>query len=937
MEEQKKTIDEQEKEILEFWKKNKIYEKSKKKNSNGKKFYLMDGPPYATGNIHMGTALNKILKDITLRAQRLQGKDVFDRAGYDTHGVPIEFKIEKEIGSKSKQDIEKFGVKNFIDKCKEFATRYIGVMNSEFENLGVWMNFENPYLTLSDEYVETIWDTFKVADKKNLLYLGKYPVHICPRCETAVAYNEIEYAKQDDNSIFVKFPLKKKKNTFLIIWTTTPWTLPANTGVMVHPDVKYQEFELSSGEHWILAEKLAPKIFAQLEMGFNIKDEFLGKKMEGWEYENPLSKYLNMKLKNAYKVILSARYVTTEDGTGLVHCAPGHGKEDYEVGKEYKLDMPSPVDINGNLTKEAGKYEGKKARVVDEEIIRDLENDNALVYKLKYSHDYPLCWRCHSPLLMVSQPQWFLKISEIHDAILKENEKTIWEPSWMKLRMKAWIEGISDWPVSRKRYWGTPLPIWVCEKCEKKIVVGSIDELKKLSKSKKIGVHKPEIDEIKIPCKCGGKMKRVSEVLDVWFDSGVSSWAALNEKERKKFWPADINIEGKDQVRGWWNSQLILSQIKFGRRPFETIGVHGMILDLGKKKMSKSLGNIISPQDVIKVYGRDYLRYYFAKISKGEDFSYDEKEFSEIQKFFRVVENINNFVSQLKPTKSKLKIEDEWILSRLNSTIKKVTESYNNYQFYEAVSALEDFVVNDLSRTYIQMIRDRSDETYETMKQVNLSILKMISPISPFITERFWQKMKKDKVVLEESIYLSDWPSYHTKKEKDLVLEGEFFLYRRIIELALAERDREKIGLKWPLAKATIFCKQELRKELAEIISKQINVKKLEMREGELEVHLDTKLTPELEAEGFAREISRKVQSERKNNNFVKEEKIDLEIIVPAEILKNIQSQEKLLKERTNSRKIFISESSENNYKFSSEFDVKDKKIKISFSLVVTK
>jgi isoleucyl-tRNA synthetase len=382
----------------------------------------------------MGTALNKSLKDIALRLKRLQGYDVFDRAGYDTHGVPIEFQVEKEIGSTGKKDIEKYGVKKFVERCKEFATKHIDVMGDEFKNLGVWMDFENPYLTLSDDYVETIWAAFKEADKKGLLYLGKYPVHVCPRCETAVAYNEIEYGKQRDESIFVKFPLKNKKNTFLIIWTTTPWTLPANTGVMVHPNVDYQEVEVAEGERWIIAKDLVPKIMGVLERGFTTKEEFKGKKMEGWKYENPLAKNMKLKIKKGYEVVLSARYVTTEDGTGLVHCAPGHGKEDYEVGKEYGLDMPSPVGNNGLLTEETGKYSGKKAREVDKEIIADLESEGYLVYKVHYDHDYPLCWRDKSPLLMMSQPQWFLKISDIQKKILKENEKINWVPDWKIIR-----------------------------------------------------------------------------------------------------------------------------------------------------------------------------------------------------------------------------------------------------------------------------------------------------------------------------------------------------------------------------------------------------------------------------------------------------------------------------------------------------------------------
>jgi len=923
-------------EILKLWKDKKIYEKSKEKNKKGKSFYMMDGPPYATGHIHMGTALNKISKDIAMRSQRLQGKDVFDRAGYDTHGVPIEFQIEKEIGSKSKQDIEKFGVKKFIEKCKEFATKHINEMNSEFENLGVWMNFSNPYLTLSNEYIETIWDTFKVADKKKLLYLGKYSVHICPRCETAVSYNEIEYAKQEDTSVYVKFPLKDKKNIFLIIWTTTPWTLPANTGVMVHPDFVYEEIETSKGERWIIAKELVSKIMTQLEMGYTSKKEYKGKEMKGWEYSNPLSKNLKLKLKNAYKVVLSARYVNLEDGTGLVHCAPGHGREDWEVGRENNLDMPSPVGLNGILTEEAGKYAGKKARVVDEEIIKDLEADNSLVYKMKYSHDYPLCWRCKSPLLMVAQPQWFFKISEIQKKILKENEETNWIPDWMKLRMKAWLEGIGDWPVSRRRYWGTPLPIWVCNKCEEKIVVGSVEELEKLSGKKVKEVHKPEIDEIEIKCKCKGIMKRVPDVLDVWFDSGVSSWAALNypkeEKQFKKFWPANLNIEGKDQVRGWWNSQIILSEIKFGKKPFENISVHGMILDLGKKKMSKSIGNIISPQEIIDKFGRDYMRYYFAKISKGEDFCFDEKEFLDIGNVFRVLLNTNNFVNQLEKKKSKLEIEDKWILSRFNSFIKKTIENYNKFKFPEVISEFENFLVFDLSKTYIQIIRERSDEVYSILEEIRLGMIKLLAPVCPFVTEKIWQDLRENKIVKEESIHLASLPDADEKKI-DKKLEAEFSSMLKIIETGLRERDKAQIGLKWPLAKAIISCEDKISKELEKIIVRQLNVKKIDVKKDkELKVELDLKMTPELEAEGYAREISRAVQAERKKAGLVKGDLIELEIVAGKDFCRKIETQKDILKERTNCKTININDKKEKNYKNEANIVVKNISLNVYFS-----
>jgi len=934
-----RNIKEHEKGILDFWKSHKIYEKSIKKNSSSsKKFYFMDGPPYATGHIHMGTALNKILKDIAMRSRRIMGFDVFDRAGYDTHGVPIELQIEKEIGSKGKQDIEKFGVQKFVSKCKEFATQYIGVMNSEFENLGIWMNFKEPYLTLSDEYIEAIWHTFKEAEKKGLLYLGKYPIHICTRCGTAVAYNEIEYGKQKDTSVFVKFPLKKKKNTFLIIWTTTPWTLPGNTGVMVHPDIEYQEIELSNGERWIIAKELVPKIMEMLESEFTPKEEFKGKKMEKWEYENPLAKNLKLKIKNGYKVVLSARYVTIADGTGLVHCAPGHGKEDYEVGKEYGLDMPSPVSINGLLTEEAGKYAGKKAREVDKEIIEDLKNGGALVYQMEYEHDYPLCWRDKSPLLMISQPQWFLKISEIQKKLIAENDKTMWVPNWAKLRMKAWLEGIGDWPVSRQRYWGTPLPIWYDKKTGEKIVIGSVDELKKLSGKKKIDLHKPGIDEIEIKSPHSGKkLKRVPEVLDVWFDSGVSSWAALgyprDEKLFKKFWPADLNIEGSDQFRGWWNSQMILSEITFGKKPFESIVVHGMVLDLGKKKMSKSLGNIITPAEIIEEYGRDYMRYYFAKFSKGENFSYDEEELAELQKIIATIGNIDNFVSQIQGSKQKTSIEDRWIESKFNSLIKEINESYGNYKLPEVVQKLENFVLNDLSRTYIQMIRERSEETFDVLNHIRIGIIKLYAPIMPLLSEKMWQEWRKKEFVEEESIHLSDWPKVEEKKINEK-LEKEFDKILKIIELGLSERDSAKIGLRWPLAKAKIKAPISVTKDMTEVIKRQLNVKEVVLKNNKenspITVELDTKLTPELKAEGFAREFARKVQAERKNAGLKKGDIINLNVKTDEDFKKILSKNIHFLLERTNSNKIEFVDGKMNGKEI--EFAIKDKKLSIFFS-----
>lgn len=924
---------EKEAKILKFWEEKDIYAKSKKQNAKGKKFYFMDGPPYATGYIHLGTALNKSLKDIAMRSQRLQGKDVFDRPGYDTHGVPIEFQVEKELGTKTKQDIETYGVEKFVQRCKEFATKFIGTMNDEFKNLGVWMDWNNPYITLTDEYIEAIWHSFKEADKKGILYLGKYPVHVCSRCATAVAYNEIEYGKQRDTSVFVKFPVVERKNTFLIIWTTTPWTLPANTGVMAHPDVDYQEIETSEGEKWIMAKELVGKVMALLERGFTPGEEFKGKGMEGWKYVNPIAKNTKVKAENSYRVVMAPRYVTTEDGTGLVHCAPGHGKEDYDVGKQTGLAMPCPVGISGLYTEEAGKYFGKHVRSANKEIIEDLKKEGAIVGEQQYEHEYPLCWRDKTPLLMISQPQWFLKISEIQKKILKENEKTIWLPSWTQLRMKAWLEGIGDWPVSRQRYWGTPLPIWYNEETGEKIVVGSLKELEKLSGKKVRDVHKPAIDSITIPGKKGKPLKRVPEVLDVWFDSGVSSWAALEyprEKEKfKKYWPADLTIEGKDQIRGWWNSQFILSEIAFEEKPFKANMMHGMILDLSKKKMSKSVGNFISPSEVIAKFGRDTLRYYFAKFSKGEDFSYDEKEMQEVQRFFTTFGNIHTFVNQIERKKEKLRIEDKWILSKYHHLVKEVSESYNSYRFPEVVQKIEHFVVFDLSRTYIQIIRDRSEECAELLQEIRNGLLILLAPITPFLTEELWQGIRERKEVSEESIHLSTLPKSNQKKI-DEKLEAEFDVALRIIERGLAERDKAKIGLRWPLA-SVMIAGTELIDEMKEIVARQLNVKDVKIKKGkEITVELDTVSTPELEAEGFARELARKIQAERKNAGLQKGDVIELEVFCEPAVKKMLSAHEKFLKERTNSKtlKIYDDKSAEG----SIVFTVKERKIAFKFS-----
>ncbi|MCX6803015.1 MAG: class I tRNA ligase family protein, partial [Candidatus Diapherotrites archaeon] len=538
----------QEEKVREFWQANKIIDAVRAKSKKGKEtFYFMDGPPYASGHLHIGTALNKIMKDCAIRSQRMQAKKIFDRPGFDTHGLPIENKVEKKLGFKTKKDIENFGVEKFIKECRTFATEYVESMGKECNNLGDWMPYEDPYLTLTNDYIEAIWYAFKKADEKGLLYLGKYPVHVCPHCATAVAYNEIVYTKLSDTAVFIKMKVKDvqgvkssvlqkalahipdPKNTFLIVWTTTPWTLPANTGIMVHPKYEYAFIKMVNGETWVVAKELVDNLMGKIEASYVLEKIVLGSELEGLVYE-PLFRGVIKnpeEEKKAFRVILSDRYVTLDTGSGLVHTAPGHGKEDFDAGTKAGLPVISPVGLDGTFSDDVEDYSGKEARSCNELIIAGLEKRNLLPYKHSYAHDYPLCWRCDSPLLMVSVPQWFIKVSQIRQKMIEDNAKVKWVPVWMNDRMKNWLENLSDWPVSRARYWGTPLPIWVCA-CGEKKVIGSVRELRRESKIKnEIDLHKPLIDEITLPCKCGKEMTRVPEVLDVWFDSGVSSWANL--------------------------------------------------------------------------------------------------------------------------------------------------------------------------------------------------------------------------------------------------------------------------------------------------------------------------------------------------------------------------------------------------------------------------
>lgn len=906
-----------EEQIRKFWKEKGIAQKARGLNKGGNGFFMMDGPPYASGHIHMGTALNKIVKDITIRRKRMQGYSVLDRPGYDTHGLPIENKVEKELGFTSKSDIEKFGVENFVNKCREFATEYIGIMNEEFDNLGVWMDWANPYLTLNNEYIEAIWWTFKKADEKGLLYLGKYPIHACTHCETAVAYNEIEYVKQKDKSVYAKFGVKKDtaseklglgQNTFLVIWTTTPWTLPSNTGVMAHPKFEYVEVQIG-GEIWIVAKERLEPLMELIEAGFTIRKKFSGKELEGLRYENPLSK--NLKLGdlggNAFRVILSDRYVNADDGTGLVHCAPGCGKEDYDAGSKAGLPVVSMVALNGNLGPEGGKYAGKRARAVDAEIIEDLREMNSLVAEQLFDHDYPVCWRCKTPLLMISTPQWFFRVTAIRERMLELNETVDWHPTWGKDRFRNWLENLGDWPVSRQRYWGTPLPIWICDSCGNQKVFGSAKELKENYKGEIKDLHKPWIDNAQWNCKkCGkGTMKRVPEVLDVWFDSGVTSWGSLgypaNDEAFKKYWPADINIEGKDQIRGWWNSQLITSAICFDGKPFREIAMHGMVLDVKKNKMSKSVGNIVSPSEIIAKHNRDYLRYYIAKGFRGEDMLFDWDAFREIHRFFNTLWNSYNygatyidmdFSKAWKIDPKRLAPEDRWIVSKLHSLLKECLPAFEKYEYSKVVSLSEYFVLEELSRTYIKMVRDRIKSEKAALgpvfSHVFYALIRLLAPIVPHKAEFFYQHGKRDG--MPESIHFTRLPEAD-EACIDEALEKEIAKTKELLESVLSLREEQKLRLRWPLQELVYVSGSGKEfPDAGQIIADSANVKKFSESKtepkgkyaskefGDGRIYLNIEAGAGLKEEWELMELRRRIQDMRKQAKLNPSDVVKMEL-----------------------------------------------------------
>lgn len=857
-----------EREIRRFWEKKEIKQKVVDTVRDKEHFYFLDGPPYATGRIHLGTALNKILKDVVIRYYTSKGHNVRRQPGWDMHGLPIEVKTEKKLGLDVKRSLKEEDVEKFIEECKKLALSNKEVMEEQMKELGVWMDWEEPYMTIRNEWIEAEWWVLKKAWRKGLLYKDQKVLHWCPRCQTALAEHEVEYTEKRDPSIYVRLPIKAKENEYVIIWTTTPWTLPANMAVLLHPDRNYVQVKLPSGERWWLAEERLELVMEEIGIGeYSILKSKKGRKLEDLEYTHPfLQEYKRQKefqeRKHAH-TLLTGPGVDLTEGTGCVHIAPGHGAEDLEIGKKYDLPVYSPVGEGGKYTE--GRWEGTDVKESDSLILEKLKEKGLLISSGQITHRYPICWRCKSPLLFRSTTQWFLDLSKIKDKLFEKNyEEVDWIPSWTRDRFLDGVKKVGDWCVSRQRYWNAPIPLWQCKNCGHEEMIGSVRELEDKAKTpldEQIDLHKPFVDEILLQCsKCGEDMERIRDVLDVWFDSGVASWASLAYPRKKelfeKFWPSDLIIEGEDQVLKWFYVQQILGLIAFDEIPYQRVVMHGFVQDVEGRPMHKSLGNIITPEEVIRKYGVDILRLYLlSAASIGSDIKFNYEELEQVEGDLRILWNLCYMVTRYlevdeftleevdrKKVKEHLSPEDKWAISQTKRLASRIDQRLENMEFLKAVRDLLEYFTDDLSRWYGKLVRrrlwiekedPRKKAVYLTFYTVFKLSLPLLAIFAPHLAEYLYQNIVRSiDTNSVESVHLQGFPK---SKGRDPNLEENMERIRKITSAGLATRQAAGIKLRWPLQKAVIETEKEDVKEavreLETILKDQLNVKSIEIKE----------------------------------------------------------------------------------------------------------
>ncbi|MCI1930660.1 MAG: isoleucine--tRNA ligase, partial [Clostridia bacterium] len=821
-----------EKEVLDFWNKNEIFKKTFTEREGCPKWTWYDGPPTANGRPHIGHVITRSIKDIICRYHVMKGQDVFRKAGWDTHGLPVELEVEKMLGLNSKPQIENYGVEPFIQKCKESVWKYSSEWKDMSDRLGFWADMENPYVTYHNDYIESEWWALKKIWEKGLLYKGHKVVPYCPRCGTALSSHEVAQGYKDvkETSIIAKFALRDE-DTFVLAWTTTPWTLPSNVALCMNPDVDYVKVE-ANGEKYILAEALLDAVLGE-DTERKIIEKKKGSEYEGLRYY-PLFDF-NTDDEKGFRIVLDT-YVTTEDGTGIVHIAPAFGEDDARVGRENGLPFRQYVDTFGKFTKEVTPWEGVFVKKCDKEIEDYLKNENRLFKAIPFEHSYPHCWRCDTPLLYYARSTWFIKMTAVRDQLVANNRSINWYPDNIKEgRMGNFVENVIDWGLSRERYWGTPLPVWECE-CGYQHVVGSIEELKSMSDDcpDNIELHKPYIDRVHIKCpKCGKPMTRVPEVIDCWFDSGSMPFAQFhypfeNKEKFESRFPADYITEAIDQTRGWFYSQLAISTILFDKSDFKNCIVMGHVLDKNGIKMSKHKGNVVSPWDILDNQGSDAIRwFFFVNSAPWLPCRFDSEQVNETQrKFLGTLWNTYAFyvlyaeIDQFNPMKYKLEYNklapmDKWILSKMNTLVKFVDEKLNAYDITSPARALNDFV-DELSNWYVRRSRERfwakgmeqdKINAYMTLYTVLVTLSKIAAPFVPFMTEEIYQNLvvNFDKNA-PESVHLCLYPEYHSEMV-DNELEKNMEVVLDVVVDGRAARNSANIKNRQPIGNMYVKCK----------------------------------------------------------------------------------------------------------------------------------
>jgi isoleucyl-tRNA synthetase len=844
-----------EEEILKFWNENKIFEKSVESRKGAPLFRFLEGPPTANGLPHPGHIRTRTIKDVVLRYKTMLGYYVPRSAGWDTHGLPVELEVQAELGLKSKEEIERYGIERFGEACKANVFKYEREWRRMTERIGFWLDLEHAYITFKNEYIESIWWSLKNLYERGLLYKGFKVVPYCPKDGTPLSSHEVAqgYEETEDPSIYVKFRLLNgiHDGKKLVAWTTTPWTLPSNIALAVKPDAEYVSFKYQ--DDVLICAKQRVKVFGDVQ----ILQSFSGSELIGSSYEPPFD--YAKKVEGKKYVVVGYEGVSLEEGTGVVHMAPAFGEEDYEVCKANSLAFFQPVDSNGKFTSEVSEFKGLFVKDADPLIIRYLKERNLLVKSERYKHNYPFCWRCGSPLLYYAWPTWFVKTTARKEKIIELNSSIAWFPEHIREgRFGDFLREMVDWALSRNRYWGTPLPVWVCSNCGEIEVIGSVQELlqKSVKKPERLELHRPYVDEFVLRCnKCGGEMRREPVVIDVWYDSGAATFARYhypfeNREQFENNFPVDFITEGVDQTRGWFYSLHVLGSLLFDQVAFKSCLVIGLVLNEQGEKMSKSKKNYDDPWTLIEKYGADALRWQLLGTTPWDVVRFGERGVADAKRrFFGILENCVTFfltyaeLDGFDPALHTVEFEktstlDKWLLSKLQLLIKGVRQALDVYEFNAAVELIEKFVVDDLSQWYIRRSRRRfwKEEkdldkwaAYTTLYHTLLELSKIIAPLAPFSAEVMYQELAL-KQKMPESVHLNSYPQYNPELVFEKELE-EIEDVRNVVEVIRAARNEGGVKTRQPLLVAKVYCQDRVWKSVEknyEVVVDEVNVKKVE-------------------------------------------------------------------------------------------------------------